>query len=70
MKDTGRHLNICSVPDEVRLRMRLICIGRNLSMAALLSQMVAKEWKEDRTLLNGTNKRKVRRFIKRMGGTI
>ena len=58
---------ICSVLDDIHLKMKLLCIGRNVSMAELLKEMVEKEWESDKTIVDKLQKRKLGRIIRKFG---
>jgi len=62
-----QNMNIWGVPDQTRLKMKLLCVGRHLSMAELLTEIVEKEWSDDKTIVDKLEKRKLGRIIKKFG---
>jgi hypothetical protein len=61
----SRNLNIWKVPDEICLKMRLLCVGQGISMAKLLTNLVEKAWIEDKTVVGKLQERKMKRVIKK-----
>lgn len=60
----GKVLTIYNVDVETRLRMRMLCASKGISMAQLLARMVDKEWNEDSTIADDKLRRVVRHLIK------
>jgi len=56
-------LTIGNVDSETRLRMRLLCASKGISMAQLLDRMVDREWNEDSTIADDKLRRAVRRLV-------
>ena len=57
-------LTIYNVDIETRLRMRLLCVAKGVTMAQLLTIMVDKEWNGDNTIATDKLKRLTRRLTK------
>ena len=58
-------LTIYNVDIETRLRMRLLCVAKGITMAKLLSVMVDREWQnEDNTIATSKLTRLTRRLTK------
>jgi hypothetical protein len=57
-------LTIAGVDAEVRLRMRIICAVRGVSMSQLLATMVGWEWNQETAAGTGDIKRVARRLVK------
>ena len=60
-------MQIWNVNEETRLKMKLLCAGRNLSMAKLLESIVEKEWLADDTEIGKLEKNRMRRIINKFG---
>lgn len=60
---TSKNLHIWGINELTHLRMRLICTVRNISMAKLLDLLIEREWKEDKTIANKVQTRKMKKII-------
>jgi len=63
----SKNLNIWRVPDEICLKMRLLCVGKGISMSMLLTELVDREWNEDKTVPHKLRVRRMKKIIKRWG---
>ena len=61
----GKTLTISNVSTEVRLKMRLLCVARGITMAVLLAELVDREWMSDSTVASDELVRVARRLVKR-----
>jgi hypothetical protein len=58
-------MTISNVKDEIHLKMRLLSIGRGISMAELVSQLVNDAWSSDKTVPDRKKVRWMKRLIKK-----
>jgi len=61
----GKTLTIWDCDSETRLKMRLLCIARQVPMAKLLKQLVAQAYEKETSVISHEMKRKARRLIKK-----
>lgn len=61
----GKSVHIWNVSEQIHLKMRLLCTGRDISMAKLLEELIEKEWNNDKTIVGKLEKSKMKRIIKR-----
>lgn len=62
-----KNMAIWQVDRQIYLKMRMLAIGKGLSMAKLLEKMVSEYYESDKTLPPAKDKlRKVKRFVKKL----
>jgi hypothetical protein len=60
----GKTLTIWDCDSETRLKMRLLCIARQVPMAKLLKQLVEQAYEQETSVISPEMKRKMRRVVK------
>ncbi len=59
-------LYIYNVDEETHIRMRLLSIGKGLTMPQLLKELVDNAYQTDKTIPGKSKISKMRRFVKRL----
>ncbi|MBA7472058.1 hypothetical protein ES707_07378 [subsurface metagenome] len=61
-----RNLVIRGTDEETYVRMRMLCIGKGLTMPQLLKELVDNAYQTDKTIPSKTKITKMKRFVKRL----
>ena len=61
-------LCIAGVDNGTHLKMRLLAVGRGLTMAELLKELVSQAWNEDKSIPTPKAKSRMRKVIKKWKG--
>ncbi len=59
-------LYIYNVDEQTYVKMRMLCLGKGLTMPKLLEELVDNAYQTDKTIPDKSRLRKMKRFVKRL----
>lgn len=57
--------SVYNLSPEIKLKLHLLAVGRGVTIAKLIEQLVLQAWEADKTTITKEMKRKMKRIIKK-----
>lgn len=66
----GKSWTIWNISEETRMKAKLLCAGKSLSLGQLVEELIAKEWNQGKTPATKEFRRKAKRLLRKYEGVL